>query len=120
MKPKQISAFASAALISFALTSQAQTIPDAHVWLSTPDHSSAFTEQPGALHFSAAAGDGAAIAVTDMQQFQQIEGFGFAVTGGSAQLLMKMSAAKRSELLKLIFSPDGDGIGVSYIRLSIV
>ena len=119
MKPKQISAFASAALISFALTSQAQTIPDAHVWLSTPDHSSAFTEQPGALHFSAAAGDGAAIAVTDMQQFQLIEGFGFAVTGGSAQLLMKMSAAKRSELLKLIFSPDGDGIGVSYIRLSI-
>jgi glucosylceramidase len=107
----------AAVLLSLPLT--AQTIPDAHVWLSTVDHSSAFTEQPSALHFSAAAGEAPAITVNDMQQFQPIEGFGFAVTGGSAELLMKMSAAKRSELLKLIFSPDGDGIGTSYIRLSI-
>jgi len=119
MTPKLASVFAAAALISVALTSQAQTIPDAHVWLSTPDRSAVFAEQSGALHFSAAAGDGAAITVNDMQQFQPIEGFGFAVTGGSAQLLMKMCAAKRSELLKLIFSPEGDGIGASYIRLSI-
>ncbi len=106
-------------LLSLPFTAQAQTIPDAHVWLSTVDHSSAFTEQQAALHFSAAAGDEPAITVNDMQQYQPIEGFGFAVTGGSAQLLMKMGASKRSELLKLIFSPEGDGIGTSYIRLSI-
>lgn len=106
-------------LLSLTLAAHSQTIPDAHIWLSTVDHSSAFTEQPQSLHFSEAAGDAQAITVNDMQQFQPIEGFGFAVTGGSAQLLMKMSAAKRSELLKLIFSPEGDGIGASYIRLSI-
>ena len=105
--------------LSVAFAAQAQSIPDAHVWLSTSDHSSAFTEQSEALHFSSASGDAPAITVNDMQQFQPIEGFGFAVTGGSAELLMKMSAAKRSELLKQIFSPEGDGIGASYIRLSI-
>jgi glucosylceramidase len=57
--------------------------------------------------------------VNDMQQFQPIEGFGFAVTGGSAQLLMRMSQEKRTALLKQIFSPEGDGIGASYIRVSI-
>jgi glucosylceramidase len=109
----------AAVFLSLPLTAQAQTIPDAQVWLSTPDRSSAFQEQPQALHFSATAGVAPVITVNDMQQFQPIEGFGFAVTGGSAQLLMKMSSAKRSGLLKLIFSPEGDGIGASYIRLSI-
>ncbi len=116
---QRICALIAAVFLSLPLASQTQTIPDAHVWLSTPDRSSAFQEQPEPLHFSATAGDVPAITVNDMQQFQPIEGFGFAVTGGSAQLLMKMSAAKRSDLLKLIFSPDGDGIGASYIRLSI-
>ena len=41
------------------------------------------------------------------------------VTGGSAQLLMRMSPDKRTALLKQVFSPEGDGIGASYIRLSI-
>jgi glucosylceramidase len=119
MNFERIPAAIAAVSLSLSLAAYAQSIPDAHVWLSTPDHSSAFAEQPQALHFSAAAGDAPAIAVNDMQEFQPIEGFGFAVTGGSAELLMKMSAAKRSELLNLIFSPEGDGIGASYIRLSI-
>ena len=54
-----------------------------------------------------------------MQQFQSIEGFGFALTGGSAQLLMRMTPDRRTALLKQIFSTEGDGIGASYIRVSI-
>lgn len=119
MNLQRFFAFIAGVSLSLALTAQAQSVPDAHVWLSTPDHASAFTEQTQALQFSKATGDSPAITVNDMQQFQPIEGFGFAVTGGSAELLMKMSPAKRSELLKLIFSPEGEGIGASYIRLSI-
>ncbi|HTW81772.1 MAG TPA: glycoside hydrolase family 30 beta sandwich domain-containing protein [Terracidiphilus sp.] len=113
------SCVAAILLFSLPVIAQAQAVPDAQVWLSTADRSAVFAQQPVALHFSAAAGNEQAITVNDMQQFQPIEGFGFAVTGGSAQLLMKMSAARRSELLKLVFSPEGDGIGASYIRLSI-
>ncbi len=48
-----------------------------------------------------------------------MDGFGFALTGGSAQLLMKMEADKRAAILREVFLPAEDGIGVSYIRLSI-
>jgi glucosylceramidase len=54
-----------------------------------------------------------------MQQFQSIDGFGFALTGGSAQLLMRMEPAQRAVLLKELFTPKGNGIGVSYLRVSI-
>jgi glucosylceramidase len=108
-----------AAFICLPITSAAQAVPDAQLWLTTVDRSSVFALQPSPLHFADSSEALPAIAVNDMQQFQPIEGFGFAVTGGSAQLLMRMSAGKRTALLRQIFSPEGNGIGASYIRVSI-
>jgi glucosylceramidase len=48
-----------------------------------------------------------------------MDGFGFAITGGSAQLLMRMGATERTALLKELFTTGGQGIGVSYLRLTI-
>ncbi len=59
------------------------------------------------------------IAIDDKRTFQSVDGFGFALTGGSAQLLMRMSPEARAALLKELFSTDGNGIGVSYLRVSI-
>ena len=59
------------------------------------------------------------IDVNDMRRFQSIDGFGFALTGGSAQLLMRMEPARRAALLKEIFTIEGKGIDVSYLRVSI-
>jgi glucosylceramidase len=50
---------------------------------------------------------------------QTIDGFGFALTGGSAELLMKMSPGERAKILKELFAWDEKNIGVSYIRISI-
>jgi len=50
---------------------------------------------------------------------QSMQGFGFALTGGSAQLLHRMSAPARHKLLQEIFSRNGSGIGVSFLRLTI-
>lgn len=52
-------------------------------------------------------------------QYQSMDGFGFSLTGGSAQHLIKMSPDKRKEVLLDLFSADGNGIGVSYLRISI-
>ena len=49
--------------------------------------------------------------------YQEIDGFGFSLTGGSALHLNNMSSTERSKLLKDIFSLGG--IGVSYLRISI-
>ncbi|HEX4029090.1 MAG TPA: glycoside hydrolase family 30 beta sandwich domain-containing protein [Terracidiphilus sp.] len=108
-----------AALLCLPAPLAAQNVPDAQLWLTTLDRSSLFALQPAPLHFSAAVETVPAVTVNDMQQFQPIEGFGFAVTGGSAQLLMRMSPEKRSALLKQVFSPQGGGIGASYIRVTI-
>ncbi len=57
--------------------------------------------------------------IDERQTFQSIDGFGFALTGGSAELLGKMDADARSGILHELFGTDDKNIGVSYIRLSI-
>jgi glucosylceramidase len=107
------------------MVSRAQGAANANVqvWLTTVDKSQLFSLESRPPQFSgtsdAQTPDISVVTVNDMQQFQPIEGFGFAVTGGSAQLLMQMSPDKRKTLLKEIFSTDGDGIGVSYIRVTV-
>lgn len=51
--------------------------------------------------------------------YQEMDGFGYTLTGGSALQLRKMSAPAREKLLQELFGTEGDGIGVSYLRLSI-
>ena len=118
MKSKSIvHLFALAACVPFAAgTMLAQT---ANVWLTSPDKSSLVAQQSNGIEFSHPKKDVPTIAVDDAKKFQTIDGFGFALTGGSAQLLMHMSAPARASLLKQLFSTDGDSIGVSYLRVSI-
>lgn len=97
----------------------AQPASEARMWLTTPDRSALLAEQPNPLTFSSAANDAPTIEVNDMQQFQPIDGFGFALTGGSAQLLMRMEPGTRAELLKDLFATESNAARVSYLRLTI-
>jgi glucosylceramidase len=109
--------FCSCALLFSSLTSNAQQ--QVRMWLTTPDRAALVTPQASALQFSSEAGQLPVLTVDDAQHFQTMDGFGFALTGGSAQLLMRMGAAQRMALLKGLFTAGGDGIGVSYLRVSI-
>lgn len=60
----------------------------------------------------------AEITIDNNERFQTIDGFGFALTGGSAYLLNKMSASDRAEVLKRFYDPNA-GIGASMVRISI-
>ena len=59
------------------------------------------------------------IEVDETQTFQPIEGFGFALTGGSAYLLMQLFAQARAELLEELFAPTEESVGLSCLRVSI-
>ncbi len=109
----------SCALLFSSLSLNAQQEREARMWLTTPDRTALVAPQAAALHFSPKTGQLPALTVDDAQRFQSIDGFGFALTGGSAQLLMRMSPPKRAALLKELFTTGDDGIGVSYLRLSI-
>ncbi len=111
--------FSSSALLFSSLSSNAQQDREARLWLTTPDRAAIVAPQATSLRFSSEAGQLPLLTVDDAQHFQIMDGFGFALTGGSAQLLMRMGAAQRAALLKTLFTTGGDGIGVSYLRVSI-
>ena len=90
----------------------------AEFWLTNPDKSALLTQQPQ-LHFETSQTDSAIIAVDASKTYQQIDGFGYCLTGGSASLINKMSEQNKKALLKELFETGGKSIGVSYLRLSI-
>lgn len=52
--------------------------------------------------------------------FQEMDGFGFTLNGGSAMLIMtQLSEEKRSALLEELFSRNENAIGINFLRLSI-
>lgn len=91
----------------------------AQLWLTTVDRSSLLALQTAPVPFEESASTARTIVVNDMEQYQSMEGFGVALTGGSAELLMRMTPARRTALLEELFAPQGDGIHVSYLRVSI-
>ncbi|WBA42306.1 glycoside hydrolase family 30 protein [Hymenobacter canadensis] len=99
-------------------TAPASTSRSAAFWLTNPDKSALFQLQP-APTWSASPATGAVIEVDESQTFQLIDGFGYCLTGGSAELLHRMDAPKRAALLQELFGTTGNAIGVSYLRLSI-
>lgn len=91
----------------------------AECWLTNPDRSALFQKQDPELMFQGNAAGAPTLEVNDAITFQSMEGFGFTLTGGSAQLLLRMSAPARAALLHELFAWDGTNIGVSYLRVSI-
>ncbi|MEH6770077.1 glycoside hydrolase family 30 protein [Maribacter arcticus] len=51
--------------------------------------------------------------------YQEIDGFGYTLTGGTALHISNMSAPARTALLQELFGRDSTSIGVSYLRLSV-
>lgn len=105
--------------ITLALPATAQKKGTASLWLTTPDRTSLLTLQPAPLRFEKAVPGLPVIQVDSKHKFQRMDGFGFALTGGSAQLIMSMSAPQRAALLEELFGTGGADIGVSYLRVSI-
>src|SRR5277367_3838038 len=105
------------ALVLTPLSSHAQK--DASLWLTNPDKSALFQLQTAPIAFTSSGGGNLTIDVDDKKTYQSIDGFGFALTGGSAQLITHMDPDTRAALLHQLFATDGDNIGVSYIRLSV-
>lgn len=59
------------------------------------------------------------INVDTVTTYQTIDGFGYTLTGGSAELIHQMDAPARNNLLHELFGNGSNAIGVSYLRISI-
>src|SRR5579864_1600321 len=83
-------------------------------WLTTPDKANLVAPQKPVRFHRAKAVKGV-IRVDDATTYQIIDGFGHAVTGGTAQLMMKMSPAARHALLEDLFGGGPGQRNMSYI-----
>ena len=88
-------------------------------YLTNPDKSALLARQiplnPVKIHSE----DTSAIVVDEFSAFQQMDGFGFALTGGSAIHINAMEPVSRKKLLEELFGKDDSSISVSYLRISI-
>ncbi len=117
MNSKIMNSLALLTLTLVPLSSYAQK--EASIWLTNPDRSALFQLQSPPTLFTNSPAKDPVIDIDGTKTYQTIDGFGFAVTGGSAQLLMRMDPAKHAEILRELYADDGNNIGSSYIRVSV-
>jgi glucosylceramidase len=89
------------------------------LWLTNPDQSALFQQQNVTLNFGSGLAVQPVITVDTTQTYQTIDGFGYCLTGGSAQLIYSLPTAQRQALEQELFGTDSTHIGVSYLRLTI-
>jgi len=89
------------------------------VWLSTADEKKRLSHEPD-VAFDTAVKPGTPIDINAMQRYQDMVGFGAAITDSSAWLIeQRMNPAQREALLKELFGREGEGIDLSFTRLTI-
>ncbi|MDF2773349.1 MAG: glycosyl hydrolase [Geminicoccaceae bacterium] len=92
----------------------------AEVWLTTGDQAQLLARQPNLLIAVTDTTSGVpTITVDEETMFQEMVGFGGAMTDASAWLIQqRLSATQRDSLLRDLFGPE-PGIGLSFTRLTI-
>lgn len=88
-------------------------------WLTKANQSVTLQKQTSILAFGTAYNNYSNIEVDDSKTFQTIDGFGYTLTGGSAQVINQLNAQKRQELLQELFGANDNSIAISYLRISI-
>lgn len=111
-----------ACVLGLFLWTTTNTTADAQVnlWLTSPDKAILFEKQAEPLPFNTSAtatNVHPTIEINEAQTYQSMEGFGWCLTGGSAQHIIRMDAASRTALLKELFGSEG--LGSAYLRVSL-
>jgi glucosylceramidase len=88
-------------------------------WLTTSNQSQLLQSQSTTLGFSNAANSFQTITVDSTIKYQSIDGFGYTLTDGSADLINALSPSVKTSLLREIFSNDINAINSNVIRISL-
>lgn len=99
-------------LAAAALCANAQ---QATIYTTTPDRTHSLSEVTTELEPTRSNAD---LVLNPLQTFQEMDGFGYAITYSACYNLMQMKAEDRHALLEYTFSPT-KGLGISYMRTSI-
>jgi len=116
---KDLSAKSSPELKNLTVKTFAQSANEAvNIWETTSDQTKLLAQQ-ASVNFAADAGTNATtITVDETTTYQTIDGFGYCLTGGSAQLIDGLGA-NQSTFLNDIFSTASGHVGSAFVRISI-
>lgn len=92
---------------------------DVTFWLTKGNETVKLQKQNMVLGFTTNSNSYPTIEVNQNQTFQTIDGFGYTLTGGSAEVINQLGDSKKQELLQELFGNSENSISVSYLRISI-
>lgn len=95
------------------------TTNEVDFWLTKANGSVKLEKQTGVLAFNTTTNIYQNIEVNDSQTFQTVDGFGFTLTGGSAQAINQLAVSKKQELLQELFGSAATSVSINYLRISI-
>ena len=87
-------------------------------WTTTADAKVLLEKQTQELHFLEQEEALTKVEIFPEVHLQNIDGFGYTLTGGSAQLIRQMDTTARANLLNEVFGCGEDGNCTSFLRLS--
>ena len=91
----------------------------ADYWITTGNQASLLKKQTTQLSFLSSSAVTTLLEVDSTRKFQTVDGFGYTLTGSSAQLINQLPTGAKSTLLQELFSYADNAIGISYLRVSI-
>lgn len=91
---------------------------EGRVWLTDPSGEILFQEQES-IPFSNTSHSGTVIEINPEMQYQEMDGFGFTLTQGSAVHLLGMSEEARKAILQELFGTGENSIRINYLRLTV-
>jgi len=106
----------SAATLLIGCRAASVSSSGARLWVTTPDKSMLLKEQ---MITSSPSVNNVQLTINSTVTYQEMDGFGYTLTGGSALHIAKMSAPARARLLQELFGTGTNDIGISYLRVSI-
>jgi glucosylceramidase len=89
---------------------------EAKIWVTNPDKSLLLQEQELT---SSPSSNNVQLSIDADKTYQEMDGFGYTLTGGSALHIAKMGSAARAKLLQELFGTGKNDIGISYLRISV-
>jgi len=95
------------------------TVNEMDFWLTKPDETIKLQKQSTVLGFVTTSNQYPTIEIDESNVYQTVDGFGYTLTGGSAQVINQLSSTTKQELLQELFGTNANSISISYLRISI-
>jgi len=87
-------------------------------WFTSGDKSRLLEQQPTVNFVPKSAATSVIVTVDQATTYQTMDGFGYCMTEGSAEVISSLNASQQAVLLNELFNPS-TGLGISVLRISI-